>query len=489
VTTGTARGAWAPVQRALERLARPSHGILMATIAVALLAAAAWAILNIASPKYLGAIIAASLAGAVLLALPNWFDFLLYAAGFTMPYFVEFIFLTRDRGTLVITGTTLVAAVLAIVGMATGRMGRSRATLVPGVTLAMLAFLCANLLSLVNTSDTTLTLMSVLQEAEMLFVFLVLVNAMDDEAHLVLFLRGLYLGFAIQCVIYVIQNALGFSFDVLGNTNFTGATDLEAGRIGSQRGTFANAPATAALYFSLMTLTLMGLHLSRRKLPVRLMPVAGMMMGLGCLVLSAKRAPMLGFALAVVTMGVLLARHAPAALRRLLPVFISLGLAFLVCLPVFILRAEANHEAALRERSNLTRVAWNMYDAHPVLGVGAGTYDSIKKEYLTSDWSGWLYTVHTRYLLVLAESGLVGLVTMLVLYAIILKAAHAGVRRVAPDLRPLQVSLVAGLVAIYWEQIWDIFNSRQQGYLFWFMAALAVALPRAMPAAPIGDRT
>ncbi len=467
--------------RGLARRLRQVHVVMTVAVAFVLLVAGAGAALNLRSPKYVGAVIVVSLAGAVFLALPKKYNFFLYAAGFTMPYFVEFILVQRDRAILAVTGTILVIGILAIVGAATGTMTRSTLTLVPGVSVSVLILIMAWMLSLVNTTDRTLTLISLLQEVEMLFIFLVLVNAMKDREHAIIFLRGLFLGFAIQCVIYVIQNAIGLSFDIVGNTQYTGATDLEAGRIGSQRGTFANAPATAALYFSLMTLALTGLYLSRERLPIRLMPLVGMMMGLGCLVLSAKRAPMSGFALALVVMVALLPRHAPGALPRLLPVVVSLALAFLVCLPVFVLRANANHEAALEERTNLTRVAWNMYDAHPLVGVGLGTYDSVKRDYLPPDWSGWLYTVHTRYLLILAETGAVGFVALLLLYLMVLREAYRGIRSIAPEFRALQVSLVAGLVAIYWEQLWDIFNSRQQAYLFWFTAALAVALPRALP--------
>ncbi|HYS04821.1 MAG TPA: O-antigen ligase family protein [Candidatus Dormibacteraeota bacterium] len=484
----TARERMGAGSRVLGRLLPPFHLALTATAGLALLVAGAGAILNLRSPKYLGAVIVMSLAGAVFLALPRKFNFFLYAAGFTMPYFVEVILLQRDRATLVVTGTSLVIAVLAIVGVATGVLGKPRTTLEPGITVAMLIFLCACLLSIVNTTDRTLSVMSLLQEAEMLVIFLVLVNAMQDKSHAIIFLRGLYLGFALQCVIYLVQNAVGFSFDVLGNTNRIGATDLETGRIGSQRGTFANAPATAALYFSLMTLSLTGLYLSQKKLSIRLMPLLGMMMGLGCLVLSAKRAPMLGFALALMVMVALLQRRAPGALRRLLPVLGALSLAFLVCLPVFILRAESNHEAALEERVNLTRVAWNMYHANPALGTGFGTYDSVKRAYLPADWSGWLYTVHSRYLLILAETGAVGFSALVLVYLMILRTAYLGIRRIAPEFRPLQISLVAGLVAIFWEQAWDIFNSRQQEYLLWFLAAMAAALPRALSASQVRER-
>ena len=232
-----------------------------------------------------------------------------------------------------------------------------------------------------------------------------------------------------------------------------------------------------------MTLFLTGLYLSRKKLPVRLQPLAGMMLGLSCLVLSTKRAAMSGFALAVIVMVLMLPRFAPGALKKLAPVLGSLAIACLVCLPILLVRVESNHEEAYEERANLTKVAWNMYHAHPTLGVGFGTYDSVKREYLPPNWKGWLYKVHTRYLLILSETGAIGFAALVFLYLSILRTAYRGIGRVAPELRALQIALVACLVALLYEQVWDIFDSRQQGYLFWLVVALAVIFPRVFPAA------
>ena len=68
------------------------------------------------------------------------------------------------------------------------------------------------------------------------------------------------------------------------------------------------------------------------------------------------------------------------------------------------------------------------------------------------------------------------------LYLSILATAYRGITRVAKEFRALQISLVAGLVALFYEQVWDIFDSRQQGYLFWLVVSLAVILPRIFPA-------
>jgi O-antigen ligase len=466
----------------LGRIHLPFHVVMTVLIGIAVLFAAREYILLIRSYKYLIALIVVGLGVTAFLMIPRKFNFFLSATGFTLPYFVQVILMQRDRGILSVTGTSLLILGTATVGLAMGYLGRPRFYLESRVVVPMVIFLFACCLSFTATTDLTLSLITILQEVEMLALFLLLVNAITDEKRLLIFLRGLTWGFVLQCFIYYLQYLVGFSFDVLGNRKFDGATDFETGSVASPRGTWAAAPATAALYFSLMTLVLTGMYLCRKKIIIGFRPIIGMMLGISCLILSTKRAAMAGFALAVIVLLIMLPRHVPGAIRKLATVLGSLAIPFLVCLPIFILRAEANHESAYEERANLTKVAWNMYHAHPVLGVGFGTYDSVKRDYLPPGWTGWLYTVHTRYLLILSETGAVGFTALILLYLSVLVVAYKGIKKTAAEYRPIQLTLFCCLIALYWEQAWDIFNSKQQGYLYWIIAALAVVVPRALPA-------
>jgi O-antigen ligase len=478
-----------PGLRRLGHLRIPFGPAVTTLVALGLLGAGTMAILNFRSIKYLAGMIFIGAAGAAFLAIPRKFGFLLYAAGFTMPFFVQVILLDRQNLLLSLTGTFLVAVGLAVTGLATGALEVGRLRWEPRITIPMIVFLCSVLVSMVNTTDKTITVIQIAVDLEMLVIFLIFVNAIRDEKDLQTFLRGFYLAFCLECAIFVIQNILGVSFDVLGNVRHVGATDVESGRIGFQRGTFDAAPAVAALYFSVFTLLLTGLHLSGKTLSLRVSPMLGMVLGGGCLVLAAKRAPLAGFALGLVVITLLIPIYHPSALRRLARVLAVLSVPILAFLPLLLLRAEANHSAAYEERKNLTRVAWEMYAANPVAGVGYGTYDTVKRAFLPEDWSGWLYTVHNQYLLVLAEAGTVGILGFAILLAGIFWNSLRGVRRIEPAYRPLQIAIVAGLVAIAWEMIWDMYNGRQQGYILWYLVALSVILPRVLSAMHPRDAT
>jgi hypothetical protein len=65
----------------------------------------------------------------------------------------------------------------------------------------------------------------------------------------------------------------------------------------------------------------------------------------------------------------------------------------------------------------------------------------------------------------------------------VLRGIYRGIDRIDLAYRPLQVALFAALLAVAWEMLWDMFDARQQGYITWFLVALAVVLPRVLPAA------
>ncbi len=472
-----------------EKLGFNSTQGVVLVIACGALLACAQVILKSHSLKYPAALLVAGAAVSLFMVVPHKYVVAIFSAGFTLPFFVQYLVVQRDKQALGVTGTFLVMLTLFAAAYASGAFRGGRFFACPPIVGPMLLFLFACLTSMVNTSDRTLSLIALERETEMLLVFLILINVLTQAANVFHFLSGLYVGFAIECVIYVIQNILGYSFDILGNTRFEGTTDVEVGRIGFQRGTFAASQHTPAEYFCVLTLFLVGVYLSRRRLPIRLNPMVGMLMGLACLLLAAKRAPLAGFAMGLTTICIVLAAYSRGSLRRLAPLVAVLALPALTFLPLLWLRVHQNNEAALEERMNLTQVAWQMYESHPALGVGLGTYDSVKREFLPDDWKGWLYTVHNRYLLLMAETGLFGLGSLLFLYVILLWLAFRGIARIEADYRPIQIALVGIFVFYYWEMFWHMFDSKQQNYLFWFISALAIALPRVFPAQRIAERT
>lgn len=474
------------------RLLSP-HATMVAVLALGTLILAANAILKVRSVKYVVAMILAGLVVVLVLAVRNRHEILLFTLGLSLPLYAEVI-LVRSSVDFALTGTFVIAVLLVLSGVVTGTMSWNRFRPFPEITLAGMLFLGACCMSMINTTERTGTVLAICQEAEMIVLFLILVNALQTEEHLLYFLKGFYGSLFVECVLYVIQNATGTSFSIVGNLSASGATNVDAGIIRSQRGTLGASPIVTGMYFGVMTLSLIGIYAARRRPRVGIHPVLGMIMAGGCLVLSAKRSPWSGFAIGVVLMLTALQLLSPLDVGRVRRIVIFVVVSMIPLVPLIVLRSEANHEGDLEERINLMRVVWEMYDSHPIVGVGLGTYNNVKRAYLPEDYQGWLYTVHNRYLLVLAETGVLGLSCLLLVYVMVLYVAWKGLKKIAPEYLPIQVGLMASLVMIHWQMIWEIYDGRQPNYIYWYFASLAVAVPRVwgrdlQPAAPGGGRT
>ena len=109
-------------------------------------------------------------------------------------------------------------------------------------------------------------------------------------------------------------------------------------------------------------------------------------------------------------------------------------------------------DSSFQERKLLMTVAWVMFGANPVTGVGAGNYSSHYEEYadLTSSSARQyadpsdLHFPHNLYLEVAAEAGILGLV---VFAAIIITAWRILRRDASPIAKALQISLIGFLIS------------------------------------------
>jgi O-antigen ligase len=116
--------------------------------------------------------------------------------------------------------------------------------------------------------------------------------------------------------------------------------------------------------------------------------------------------------------------------------------------------------------------------ARPLLGVGPDNFVVALPDFVTPDFSrDWIYTVHDGYLLVLAETGLLGLAAYLLYVGTLLGGGGRALRAgPSPAVGPILLGALAGVVARLVHLPFDIFNGRLQLQSFAMVAAvLAVA--------------
>jgi O-antigen ligase len=83
---------------------------------------------------------------------------------------------------------------------------------------------------------------------------------------------------------------------------------------------------------------------------------------------------------------------------------------------------------ALVERMAHWQAGWSMFLDHPLLGVGAGNYPVAYELYSLPGWREALGHAHNYYLNIAAESGLAGLIALLILLVVSYRQVARGVR-------------------------------------------------------------
>ena len=146
--------------------------------------------------------------------------------------------------------------------------------------------------------------------------------------------------------------------------------------------------------------------------------------------------------------------------------------------PKILARVGEDHGAAFDERWALIQMALRVIEAHPFLGVGAGAYPYVFRDYLTPELADkWLYVVHNVYVLRAAETGLPGVAAWLALLAAAFRLASPG-RMLHPAARRLALGCRAGLLALGWEMLWDMSLGPAATSLLWFLCGLMLAAAR-----------
>jgi putative inorganic carbon (HCO3(-)) transporter len=122
-------------------------------------------------------------------------------------------------------------------------------------------------------------------------------------------------------------------------------------------------------------------------------------------------------------------------------------------------------------------LAVGMIADSPVLGVGANNFAPSIDPYVTVDYSrSWISTVHNKYLLVWAETGIVGLAAFLWMLLASLRLAWRGAVAGKPSLSPVAAGLLVGVVANMVHMLVSIFHGRSQVHMLLLVIGLSVAV-------------
>ncbi len=160
-----------------------------------------------------------------------------------------------------------------------------------------------------------------------------------------------------------------------------------------------------------------------------------------------------------------------------LAIFVVIALLYLPLHGVISERLFGNDQGSAQSRIPLNKLAFRMIADNPVLGVGANNFTSAMDQYATSEFRHeWLWAVHNKYLLILAETGIGGLLAYVAFLLSILRKGWQCWKLGDSVLSPLALGLVAAIAGHMVHQGVDLFRDRPLQQLLLLVAGLLAAM-------------
>jgi O-antigen ligase len=249
------------------------------------------------------------------------------------------------------------------------------------------------------------------------------------------------------------------------------------------------SPNFAAAYLSISLASAAGILFTN--LGRTLKWLAASVLGIGgvALIFTFSRGGWMAVALAITMICLVYWRQRRFSLKAPIAVILILGLLYLPFQNVISARLFGDDKGSAESRIPLMKLAFRIVEDNPVLGVGANNFTVVMDRYLTSDFRvGWLFAVHNKYLLVLAETGIAGLLAFL---AFVIDAFRKGWRCWTygdPLLSPIALGFAAGIAGHMLHMTVDVFRGRPTQQLLWLIAGLLTAMLRICRSNPSEDR-
>lgn len=142
-------------------------------------------------------------------------------------------------------------------------------------------------------------------------------------------------------------------------------------------------------------------------------------------------------------------------------------------------RLAAYDNAAATGRLPLIGLALEVIASSPLTGVGANNFAAVLDQFLTIDYNVvWISTVHNKYLLVWAETGIIGFAAFMWFLVSTIKRGVALVR--VPNLlyATIATGVLGGIVAALVHMIVELYHSRPLVQTLFVLAGLMIALHR-----------
>ncbi len=414
--------------------------------------------------------------------------------GFTTPFYLgrDFVGHPRQLGGLHTLGlyvVDVIAVLLLLLQLLRGaREGEFALKTFGDVLGPAMLWLVAGAFSLLNARDIAAGALQLAGLFKLLIVSLAVANSVHNRADVQIAIVALLCGAALQGILGTLQTVKGapLGLGFLGEPPFPVTQDLAGRVITRAQGTIGH-PNGYAMFMS-STLGLAGsvllLHPSKG---MRLFAMATLAVGIPGLISSLSRGGWISFGLVILFAIALMAIGKRIRLTWAVGVTLVLlvgALSILVTSPIVLERFTSSDKGSAQSRLVLARGAMAMVKEYPIFGIGVNNYALYMREYDPVSYYAWrgIAIVHNIWLLILAESGFLGLAAWSwFLLAVYRRLWHA-LKHVRDSLVWMSaVGLFCALSALLIHGMADyaLLGDLRLLSLFWFIVGLICGLEQA----------
>lgn len=327
-----------------------------------------------------------------------------------------------------------------------------------------LVYLLAATLSIFVAQDAALSLNELTLIAQGVLLFLYVSSTVQSVSELRWITRALIVAMVLQAVLMLLQYFTGFNF------HYAGLQSSERIEEATRTGGTIGSPNAAASFLAPCIAVAVAL-LVARSVSSQKLPALGIGIGTLALVFTFSRGGWLACAVAVAFVVAVLGLRNELTSRVLIVGAVVFVLGFSVGGEVQArLESKAGGASA---RVTLAEVSLNVIRDHPAFGVGSNNYVTVLGDYTPLD--AYAYVPHNKFLLVWAETGLVGLIAFVVFLAAAIRRGWLALRTSTSALLPYVVALDAAFLAVLVHMNFEPFHGRPQVMLVFLIAGLLYA--------------
>jgi putative inorganic carbon (HCO3(-)) transporter len=346
-------------------------------------------------------------------------------------------------------------------------------------SVGLTSYLAIAALSTLLAQNVTLSLFELFLFFESYLVYVYVANTIRTRQEILFVVKFLLIGCLLESSLMVAARFMDMQA-ILGTVSLKFQIDPDAARAGLLRvGGTVGSPNTAAAYLGIVLVAAASVIFASVQRGLKWLAAGVLGLGGVALIYTYSRGGWVAFALAIIGLCWVARRRRRLALAA--PI-VTAAVFTLLSLPFYDLisdRLFGSDKGSAESRVPLMKLALRISKDNPLLGVGPNNFTAAMDRYLTPEFRrGFLYAVHNKYLLVLSETGIAG---MLAYVAFLLGTLRNGWQTwKAGDrlLSPLALGFTAAIVGHMVQMSVELFRGRPVQQLLWLIAAVLFVMNR-----------